>query len=56
MSKKLISQMLLVSFIFAVPHLICDAQEITGFSMPLTAPVFGALPLKSSDNKMVMII
>jgi len=56
MSKKLITQLFLVSFVFAVSHLICDAQEITGFSMPLTAPVFGALPLKMSDSKMVMII
>jgi len=56
MSKKLISQVLLVSFIFVVSHSLCEAQELTGFSMPLTAPVYGALPLKFSDSKFALIV
>jgi len=56
MSKKLVSQVLLVFFISIVSHSLCESQDLKGFSMPLTAPLYGALPLKYVDSKIVTVV
>jgi acetoacetate decarboxylase len=56
MSKKLISQVLLVFFIFIVSHSLCESQDLKGFSMPLTAPFYGAPPLQYTDSKFVSVV
>jgi acetoacetate decarboxylase len=56
MSKKLISLQLLFLFIFTLSHSLCEAQELKGYSMPFTAPLYGSPPLKYSDSKIVTVV
>jgi acetoacetate decarboxylase len=56
MLKKLIYKLISLFFIFILFHSLCEAQELKGFSMPLTAPLYGAPPLKYFDSKIVTVV
>ena len=56
MLKKLVSKLIFVFFILIIFHSLCEAQDLKGFSMPLTAPLYGAPPLKYFDSKIVTVV
>lgn len=55
MLRKTVAILFLVFLIPVIPHSFCESQEISGYSMPLTGPMFGAPPIRFSDTKLVSI-
>lgn len=55
MLRKMIAILLAVFFISAISNSFCESQEISGYSMPLTGPMFGAPPIRFTDTKLVSI-
>jgi acetoacetate decarboxylase len=55
MLKKLIFKLLFVFFIFIVSHSLCEAQGPKPFTTPFFAPLYGSLPVKYSECKMVSV-
>ena len=55
MPRKVIVKLFFALFFFIIFQPLCEAQELKGFSTPLTAPLYGAPPVKYSDSKFVTI-
>ncbi len=49
-------QFLFVLGVLFFSYSLCEGQELQGFSMPFTAPLYGSPPLKYSDSKIVTVV